>query len=893
MPERDPGPKEVRRAFRLSVGTGGRARDEVREELEHHLELTAQELIEEGWSPADARAEARRRFGDLDYTTEYCSRETARAYAEGRRTMWMEELVQDLKYAVRTLVRTPTYTLVVVVTLAAGIAANTTIFSLMNPYLFRPLPFPAADELVQLGGYDPLEGWDGGRFSAPEIADLEARSRAVDEIGFYYYGTMNLTGGDRAERHNVGRVSGNMFGILGTPPLVGRYLAPADAGPGGPDVVVMGETLWMDRYGGDPGMVGQSIELDGRPHTVVGIMPRNFTFPFGGLHLWTPARDDAVQTDRTRAVALPVARLNPGWDRDRAAAELSAAQAELAGLYPEVDGRYTAVSVKPLREALNFAWDVLRMAFFLLLGAVVFVLVIACVNVASLTLARASSRAREVAVRSAVGAGRGRLVRQLLTESFFLALVGGSLGVLLAYLATGALNGLIPEDLFRVGDVTVDGRVLAFSTLITLATPLLFGMAPAVRVARAPLGSTLRTGGAAGTGRKTLWARQALVVVEVTLAIVLVTGTGLMVRSLQAVSAVDLGFDAERVVSATVTPGELDYSGVDQLSAYFDEAKARIAAQPGVEAVGSVSHLPLNNETIPVRYQLPDGVGTPLEEWPTAFTSRADGGYFDVMGIPLLEGRTFTAADAAEGNPVIVSRALADRLFPRGNALGQTIRLGRDGDPQSATIVGVVDEVRYDNLTTAERPHLYRPLDGTQTRRRFLLVRSGGDPAVLVAPTREVLRQLDPDLPAGVQLLTGIVDQKTLLWSMSSTFLGVFGLVALLLAALGIYGLMSFSVAQRKREMGLRMALGADAGVIRRKVVGGGIKLTGLGLVAGVALSIPAAGAVRSLLFGVSALDPLTVAVVVAVFGTVAVAAAAIPAWRASRVDPLEVLRSE
>ncbi len=893
MPERDPGGERVRRTFRLSGGTGGRARDEVREELEHHLELCTQELMNQGWSAVDARAEARRRFGDVEFTTEYCARETARVYADGRRTMWLDDLTQDLKYATRTLFRTPTYTLVVVLTLAAGIAANTTIFSLMNPYLFRPLPFPAADELVQLGGYNPLDGWDGGRFSAPEIADLQERSRAVDEIGFYYYGTANLTGGDRAERHNVGRMSGNMFRILGTPPLLGRYLASGDAGPGGTEVVVMGETLWMDRYGGDPDIVGSAIELDGRPHTVVGVMPRDFTFPFGGLHLWTPARDDAVQTDRARSVALPVARLNAGWDRDRAAAELTAVQAELGILHPDVDGRYSRVSVKPLREALNFAWDILRIAFYLLLGAVVFVLVIACVNVASLTLARASARAREVAVRSAVGADRGRLVRQLLTESFLLAVVGGSLGILLAHLATGALNGLIPEDLYRIGDVTVDGRVLAYSTLITLATPLVFGMAPALRVARSPLGATLRTGGAAGTGREALWGRRALVVVEVALAIVLVTGTGLMIRSLRAVSAVELGFDAERLVSATVRPGDLDYPGTDELAAYFTEAKARLAAHPGVQAVGSASHMPLNNETILIRYQRPDAGGAPFEEWPSALTSLADGGYFEAMGIPVLEGRAFTATDATEGSPVIVSRTLADRLFPAGDAVGQTLQWGRDEGSTSATIVGVVGEVRFADLTSVERPHLYRPLDGTATRRRFLVIRTGGDPSALIAPARETLRDLDADLPAGVQQVTSIVDQKTLLWSMSSTFLGIFGLVALLLAALGIYGLMSFSVAQRHREMGLRMALGADGAEIRRKVVGGGVKLTAVGIVAGVGLAIPAAGAVRSVLFGVSALDPVTLVAVVSVFGLVAVVAAAVPAWRASRVDPLQVLRSE
>lgn len=814
--------------------------------------------------------------------------------------MWWEDLRQDLKYATRTLFRSPTYSLVVIVTLAAGIAANTTIFSLMNPYLFRPLPFAQADELVHLGGFDPVEGWDGGRFSAAQIADLEERSRAFEEIGYYYYGTANLTGGDRAERRNVGRMSGNMFSILGTPTLMGRYLTPGDAGPDGPDVVVMGETLWAERYASDPRILGSTISLDGRPHTVVGVMPEEFTFPFGGLYLWTPTRDDPLQSSRQNMWALPVGRLAPGWDRERARAELTAIQTELASIHPEVDGQYESVSVKPLREALNFAWSILRMAFYLLLGAVFFVLVIACVNVASLTLARASIRGREVAVRSAVGADRARLVRQLVTESFLLAVVGGSLGVLLAYLATGMLNGLIPVDLYKVGDISVDGRVLVFTAVVTLATPFVFGLAPALSVARAPLVDALRSGGGAGATRKSLWSRQALVIVEVTLAIVLVTGTGLMVRSLRAVSAVELGFDAERVLTATVSPPEEGYADPEEVETYFQEARDRLAAQPGVGAVGSVTRLPLNNETVPIRYQGNESAGVPMEEWPGAFTSRADGGYFEAMGIPLLSGRTFAPEDYQEGSAVIVSRDIADRLFPDGNAVGRTFQYGGlggggQGDGATATIVGVVGEVRYSDLTSAERPHIYLPLEGAPPRRRFIVVRASGEgeTAPLIAPAREALRALDPDVPATVRPLTEVVDQSVLLWTLISTFLGVFGLVALALAALGIYGLMAFTVAQRRQEMGLRMALGADAAEIQRSVVVRGLKLTLTGLVIGVGVAVIAAGFIRSILYGVSALDPLTLLGVTLVFGLVAVAAAGIPARRAARVDPLQVLRSD
>lgn len=883
----------IRRTFRLSGGTGGDPRTEVREELEHHLELCTRELMDEGWPRAEAEAEARRRFGDLEYTTDYCARETARAHAAGTRTMWIDDLRQDLKYALRTLLRSPTYALVVLVTLAAGIAANTTIFSLMNPYLFRPLPYAEPEALVQLGGVDPLAGWDGGRFSASQIADLEARARSVGELGYYYYGTLNVTGGDQAERRQVGYMSGNLFRLLGTPPLLGRYLLDDDAGPGGPEVVVLGEDLWRDRYGADPEMVGSTLELDGRSHTVVGVMPRAFSFPFGGLHLWLPTRFDPTSSPRDDMYVLPVGRLQPGWDRESAREELTAVQAELAALHPRVDGQYEGVSVKPLREALNFVWDILRLGFFLLLGAVAFVLVIACVNVASLTLARASGRTREVAVRSAVGADRGRVVRQLVTESFILALLGGALGIGGAYLVTGLLNGILPDDIYRVGDVSVDGRVLLFSSVVTLATPFFFGLAPALSLSRTPLGTALRSGGGAGAGRKALRGRQFLVVVEVALAIALVTGTGLMVRSLQAVTSVDLGFQADRIALATITPDASRYPGTPELEAYYSRAREEVAALPGVTAVGLAGAIPLNHETFPVRYQAAEGAAGPVEEWPSALTSRVDGAYFDAMGIPLLAGRAFQPTDYEEGSAVIVSRELATTLFPGGGAVGRALRYGTGEDETSATIVGVVGEVRYDDLVSEERPHIYRPLEGSPARRRFLVVRTQGDPGALSGSLRTALAGVDPNLPASFRRYGEIVQESTLLWAMSSAFLGVFGLVALSLAALGIYGLMAFSVAQRRREMGLRMALGAPGASLQRSVVMGGLKLTLVGAGAGLVLAMAGGAAARSVLFGVSALDPVTLGGVTLLFLLVATAAAAIPARRAARVDPLQVLRSE
>jgi predicted permease len=886
---------EPRRAFRLRSNTDRQVRAEVDEELRYHLDHCTEELVARGWTREEARAEAIRQFGDLEETRAYCAREASRALSEERRTMWWDDLRQDVAYGLRGLLRSPTYTFVVVATLAAGIAASTLVFSLMNPYFFRSMPFPEPQELVQIGGVDPVAGWDGGRFSIPQIEDLETRTRAFEEIGAYYYGNVNVREpSGETTRRTASYFTGDLMGVLGTTPLLGRPLVEADARPGAERVLVMGEDLWERRYGSDPGILGRTVDLDGVAHTVVGIMPRDFVFPFGNVHLWLTMDDDPVSTPRASMGALPVGRLADGWTQERAAGELSEILAELSATYPDADGRYDGVSVKPLREALNFAWDVLRTAFFLLLAAVVMLLVIACVNVASLTLARATSRAREVSVRAALGAGKNRLIRQLLAEGGILALLGGALGIALVFLVGPLLSGMLPPDLYRVGDVTVDGKVLAFSALITLATPLLFGLAPALNLTRQPLASVLRSGrSGAGADRGALRGRRALVTLEVALAIILVTGTGLMARSLQEVLSVDLGFEGERILVATLSPGSEAYPEVGDVGAFWEEARARVLDEARVEGVGMVSRFPLNHETFPVPYQVPGAEELPAEDWPTALTSQAGSDYFDAMGIPVLAGQAFAPGDQGENDPVMISKGMADRLFPDGQAIGRSIFYGSGDDPVAGTVVGVVGDVRYEDLTSPLRPHIYRPLEGTGVRRRFLAIRTPGDPAESAAAVRRALQGVDPSVAVTLRPAEEIVRESTLLWALSSAFLGAFGLIALLLATLGIYGVIAFSVAQRRSEIGLRMALGADGGALQRSVIVDGLRLTGLGLVTGLVLAVVLAGLARNLLYGVSILDPLTVGGVVGLFAGVALAASAVPAWRAARVDPLRVLRDE
>ncbi|MEJ2541145.1 MAG: ABC transporter permease [Gemmatimonadota bacterium] len=659
-----------RRAFRLRTGTDRHVRAEVDEELRYHLDRCVHELVSGGWSPEEAEAEAVRRFGDLEQTRSYCARESSRALNEEGRTMWWNDLKQDVVYGIRALLRSPTYTFVVVLTLASGIAASTLVFSLMNPYFFRALPFSDPEELVQIGGVDPVAGWDGARFSIPQVADLEERSRALDELGAYYYGPVNLTSPEGGTvRELASWFTGDLMAILGTQPLLGRTLLPADARPGAPPVAVMGEDLWERRYGRDPDILGRTLDLDGRTYSVVGVMPRAFVFPFGDLNLWLAMDEDPVGAPRSAMGALPVGRLADGWTQERAAQELSGILAELAAVHPDEDGRYEAVSVKPLKEALNFAWELLRTAFLLLLAAVIMLLVIACVNVASLTLARATTRAREVSVRAALGAGRNRLVRQLLAEGALLAVLGGLLGTSLVLVVAPLLSSVLPPDLYRVGDATVDGRVLLFSGLVTLATPLFFSLAPALTLTRRPLASVLRTG-RSGSEPAALRGRRILVTLEVALAIVLVTGTGLMARSLQEVMAVDLGFDADHLLVATLSPGSEAYPGDQDLSSFWDAARTRLANETGVQGAGTVSRFPLNHEAFPVPYQVPGVSDLPVEDWPTALTSHAGPDYFSTMGIPLLAGRTFAPGENGEGNPVIITRGMAEPLISTGRWKG-------------------------------------------------------------------------------------------------------------------------------------------------------------------------------------------------------------------------------
>jgi putative ABC transport system permease protein len=591
-----------------------------------------------------------------------------------------------------------------------------------------------------------------------------------------------------------------------------------------------------------------------------------------------------------------VARLRDGWTARRARADLTAIQSELVARYPDADGRMDGVTVKPLREALNFAWDVLSISFRILLGAVAVVLLIACLNVASLTLARGSGRRREVAVRAAMGAPRGRIVRQLLAESLVLALAGGALGVVLSYWVTGLIDPVLPEDLYRVGHIDIDGTVLLFSLAVTLVTPLVFGLWPALTASRTSLGEGLKESSRGSSGPASSRGRSALVIAQVANAVVLITGAGLMVRSLAAVREIDVGFEPDPILTAEVALPASDYPTAEERVAYLDRAVAALAARPGVASASAVAWIPLNHELMTLQVAPLEQAGTSRDEWPLSTSDEAWIGYFETMGVPLLEGRTFTAADGVDAEAVaIVSRTLARRLWPRESAVGRTfVAADEGGEPVHLRVVGIVGDVRHEDLSwSASGLQMYRPIAQAAGRRYFLLARGEGPPATLVAEARAALLGVDPNLPANVRPMTSVLREDLLQWSIGSVFMGAFGTGALLLATLGIYGLIAYSVAQRRREIGVRMALGATRGDVRRVVVRDGLRLTVFGLGIGLVLAVVLAHLAASTLYGVGPFDPVTLGAVAGLFLAVAGLASLIPAERASRTDPIHVMRAE
>lgn len=809
----------------------------------------------------------------------------------------MDTLLCDLRFALRSLRKSPGFTLVVVLILALGIGAATTIFSVVNALILRPLPFTDSARLVRVWETNPHTG----NFSASDAnyLDFAERNRGFAEMAAYSEtrNSLTLTGGCEsepdeceAERLQSAAVTSTLFPLLGVRPMLGRTFAGEEGRPGGNhQVAVVSHDLWQRSFGADPEIVGRSLTLDGESYTVTGVMPAGFEFPVAA-DVWIPLAPNPARDRDEHDIAM-VARLAPGVTLTQASADLNRVARDLGAEHPRTNAGW-GVHLASFSE-----WIVgpqLRQAMYVLLGAVGFLLLMACANVANLLIARGTTRQTEMGIRAALGAGRSRIVRQLLTESMLLGIFGAAAGVGIALWAVDALRAVGPRDIPRIGVVSVDARVLLFALVVGLLTSLIFGLTPAMLISRVKLHEALKQGarrGLSGGGRVV---RNALVVVEVALAMTLLVGAGLMIGSFVRLQRVPSGFDAEQVLTVPLQLPANSYSH-DQLRTFFRAALTRIAAIPGVTAAGATTTDPFrqwgfSNDVTPTERaaQAPEG-GFMQSGWRSVTP-----GFFRAMGIPLLRGRVLSAADRADGARVtVISETLAGRLWPGEDPIGKGLFWGgKSGTP--LTVVGVVGDIRDVRLEADPPPLMFLPYDQTPMAGMTLVIKTAGNPANVAGAVRQAIRSIDKNLP--------VPEMRPLDEGRASAvaeprfrmlLLGTFAAVALVLATMGIYGVMAFTVAQRTREIGVRMALGARPGGVSRMIIRQGMILTLIGMVLGTLGALSLTRVLASLLFDTAPTDPATFAVVTVLLVGVALLATYLPARRAMRVDPVIALRSE
>ncbi len=816
----------------------------------------------------------------------------------------METLFQDLRYGFRMLLKGRAVTAVAIIALALGIGANTAIFSVVNAVLFRGLPYKNADQLVMIWetNSEVQIGFDLLPVSIAAFADWRNQAESFEAISILDAERFAFTGSGTPERVGGARASAGFFDLMGVSPILGRTFSPEEDKPGANTVVVISHAVWQSRFGADPNVCGKTMVLNGRSHTIIGVMPKGFQFPraedlpsyfqtSAQSDLWTPAGLTGEQlANRESHNKSVIARLKPGFTVGQAQSEIEAISNRIAEQYPEARG--WGAKIVPLKEQL--VGD-LRVALFVLLGAVGFVLLIACANVANLLLARAASRQKEMAVRSALGASRLRIVRQLLTESLLLSLAGGVIGILLAVWGINVLLAISPSSIPRKHEISIDGYVLAFTFTVSLATGLLFGLAPAFQTSRFNLSETLKEGARGSTaGNAPL--RSLLVVSEIALSLVLLIGAGLLLNSFSRLLGINPGFDPKNILAMRISAGS-SYDDDQKQARFFHQIIEKVKALPGIESVGAVSDLPLSGgeeidqftvEGSPVPSNYND---TPLGDY-----RFVDEGYFSTLKIPLIAGRHFSEQDTETAPPVIIiNESLARRFYADTQPIGKRIKPG-DFESRApwATVVGVVKDVKHTTLEQETRPQLYFPYQQKLWGILTIVARSDSDSRSLSAAMRNAVWEVDKDQPITSlkmmeEFLADAVSQKRF----NAILLAAFALVAMVLASVGIYGVMSYTVTQRTHEIGIRIALGAKQRDVFKMVVGQGLKLT----LAGVAIGLTAAFALtrlmESLLYNVSATDPATFIVISIVLAGVALAACAVPARRATKVDPMVALRYE
>ena len=867
-------------SFRRNMFRRAQVDRELDEELRAYVEMLTEEKVRAGAREAEARRAALVELGGAEQVKE--------SVREVRVGASMGRLMKDLRYGVRVLARSPGFTAVAVLTLALGIGANTAIFSVVNAVLLRPLPYrdPARLVTVLHDGWKPV--------APANFLDWREQSRSFESMAAAQAWSLTMTGREQPEQLDVLQTSAEMFHLLGVDAALGRTYGAGEDQPGRGRVVVISHGLWQRRFGGDRGVVGQQVALDGEPYTIVGVMPPDFQFaPFWATHAeaWLPLDLGPRLNDRRGQSLRVFARLKDGVTREQAQAEMETISRRLEGQYPRTNEGLT-VSVDPLHEKVV---GKSRPALLVMLGAVGFVLLIACANVANLTLAKAASRRKEIAVRIALGAGRWRVIRQLLTESLLLSLAGGCAGLLLAYWSNAALASLGPDALPRVRTVGLDAGVLLFTLALSVLVGLLFGLAPALRSAKTDLTESLkdRARGSA-TDRRHERARQLLVVGEIAVSLVLLVGGGLMMRSFLRLTSVDPGFDPRGVLAVTVPLAGPRYSTGEQRAAFFQRLTAQVGSLPGVKSASAINHIPLGGDVWTFGFTVEGRPAQTDAARPSAVYRVVRPDYFRTMGAALLKGRDFTERDAAAAPAVVVvNEALARRQWPGEEPLGKRIVVNGEG-AKAREVVGVVRDLKQGEWASEPKPEMYLPhAQAADPRSMTLVIRASDLSGLGPAVGREVWA-IDKDLPVSqVTSMEAVVAESVGQQRFNTLLIGVFAAAALILAAAGVYGVMSYTVAQRTHEIGVRMALGARGRDVLGMVIRQGLLLTLFGLAAGLVGALALTRVMNSLLYEVSATDPLVFGGVAAALTLSALLACYIPARRATKVDPMVALRYE
>jgi putative ABC transport system permease protein len=858
---------------------------ELDRELRSHLEQQIADYVAAGMSDEEARRRAQLEFGGLDRVKEECR--------ESRTGHFVETLAQDVRYGLRMLRKSPGFTTVAVITLALGIGANTAIFSVVNGVLLKPLPYRDPSRLVRIYQNDLRHGRVRMMDSAVDLSIAREQASALQDIGFYQEWDATLTGVDEPEQIADTRVSPGLFSILGVTPVAGRTFLPEEHQSGNDHVVILSYSLWRRLFNGEPGAIGKTVTLDGNACTVVGVMPPGFHFPRTDLPImteaWLPWSETPEQESRNKDVA-GIARLRQGISLNKSRLEMDTISDRLGRTYPDdVGWKFELV---PLARAV--AGDS-RLPILVIFGAVSFVLLIACANVANLLLARAASRQREMVVRAAIGAGRLRLIRQMLTESLLLSFAGGIVGLAVAICGIRVLRSTAPTDIPRLADVQVSGTVLLYTLAASILVGLLFGLVPALQVSKSPLQTGIRnavmTTQSKGRYRSL---NRFLLVSQLALSLVLLAGAGLMARSFLLLTSVNLGFQPNNVLTFWTGLSGEKYRAPESRISFYQQTLDRIEAVPGVESAALATSLPLTGPT-EVSVQI-EGRPTPRQDDEMSVAYQAvTPGYFPVMRIPLIEGRLLWESDVKTAPAVVVvNRTFVRRFFPNEDPLGKRIRISMGG-ANFREVVGVAGDVREAGLDRDPVPEVYLPLfQAWIAPEAAYLVRTRGEPLSLAQTIQREILLVDKNRPiALIQTMDHVLSDVSAQPRFRTDLLGLYSLLALVLTAVGLYGVTAYSVAQRAHEIGVRMALGARPRDIARLFLGEGILLAAAGITIGVAGALGLTRFLRSLLFEVKPTDPLTFIGVAVVLGLVAIAASGIPARRAVRVDPMVALRYE